>query len=305
MSSSVANVRLPSAETIKTMQTFLPFYASQAMVDAGLPVVSRDNEGEPQTYAQAQAEFKERTERFAGEKERAIARCKEHGVEFREAHFDEQMVEETAKRSKAMLSAGTWSFLMSANHVYYPVERPELFDDKTLLRVALDHSEEDRARIIEIGGMSRDQLLTVYKAEMENSEGDLPIQRQGLMYLARGVLVAENWRWLSQEQLFTFFTAITGNYACPASSSRLSVVRAILREQVRMLEEMVDLRWTDEAEARGYNVLLELLRDNRRTLGLATGIKPQGGSKRKAEATATATEEKKDVEEETAAKKQK
>jgi hypothetical protein len=131
-------------------------------------------------------------------------------------------------------------------------------------------------------------------------------------YLARCILVAENWQWLSREQLAVFYTAITGKKSADGGSvysedrrSRLQAVRAILREQVRMLEEMVDLRWTDEAEARGFNVLLELLRDNRRTLGLSTGIanKPVAGSKRKAQVEAEAKPQ--EAGDEAAAKKQK
>jgi FKBP-type peptidyl-prolyl cis-trans isomerase len=137
---------------------------------------------------------------------------------------------------------------------------------------------------------------------MSATEGDGPIQGQSLMYLTRGILMGENWQWLSREQLATWYTAITGkpaNDRYVSGSDRttlLQAVRAILREQVRMLEEMVALRWTAEADARGFNVLHELLRDNRRTLGVtdhadeaAAKKKKLHGSKRKANKDATVT----------------
>jgi hypothetical protein len=253
---------------LSAVKWFSKWYVSQASADAKLaPVVGTDDDDNEITYDHAKKDFAERQAWWASERDRTAARYKEGGIPFDDARFDAEIAEAVRVRPTAMLSPGTWSFRQGANHIFWTRTLPGQFDDRSLLNVVI--MSESGILPSFLCRLGKSQLLSHAEDILESEKGDHPIQTQPFTYLCQGVLVAENWQWLSDADLTKWFIAVTGD-ACTilgTHNERLKAVRRILREQVRMLEEMVDLRWTADADARGHNVLLELLRDNRRTLG--------------------------------------
>lgn len=179
------------------------------------------------------------------------------------------------------LLPATWSFANGPLKSSERMEQIEKFDDNTLLRIILDYVEPDFSTI---KTWSRTNLVTQMSniIEHEYDAAEMALEYHPILELMSGVLCRENWKYLSSSDLAKW-TVAHGGFVWDTpernhfrQDERANMVATILKEQVKMLEEMVKKRQTgDGADSRGYDRPRSILLDNKQSLNQVFGYQYQ------------------------------
>lgn len=234
------------------------------MIQLGSHAFGRDHEGKHVEYKDACKEFEERRQRQLASVPEAIERNRNLSCDFCEERLRTSWSEMDKNRPQEMLSAAAWSLLHNALHIYIPVSRWGWFSKETKLRVLADSGREALAALepYPAATSTSSHLDDMVRLVQALEYGDELIEKQPVMHLGYGILTSTNASFWAMEDLTKF------GRACGASSKdgRDKLVRAILKEQIELLEEIVDRNWHVEAEAREYNPLVGILADSKRFL---------------------------------------
>lgn len=169
------------------------------------------------------------------------------------------------------LSPAAWSFLNGPFYAFDDWTQVHKFDYTTLYRIFVSYESEIN---VNEKRKSFDDLIKKVKeiVQEEFSLGEIEIDHQPVSMLMQGILLSNNWYFLSDSDLKKIARA---NGAFVTSYiDRKTLAKEIFTSQVELIQEMVNKNATGNGdESRGYDVLRAVLRDNK--IYLQIPISPQ------------------------------
>jgi hypothetical protein len=243
---------------------FRGFYNTHAMVDRGVVVYLSKSDAVPYDLDAENAKWE--TEKL--EREECIRQDKLDDPTFDEATQADPLEPQP-------LTPAAFSMFIEVFEAYRELQQVSKFDDDTLRSILDDskrrrsESEQDyRQRLARLqdtnAKMARTHLVAAVERLIQNEYGaaEIPIEYHPVLELMSGIGCLGNLAWLSDRDLVKM--ALAHGHA--SSQNRIDCAGAILKSQVRLLQEMVDKGYS--ITARGYCRIRGLLCDNKKTLGM-------------------------------------
>jgi hypothetical protein len=187
----------------------------------------------------------------------------------------EHPAEDAEYKPMEPLTPATYSFLDGPNQQYEDMAQVAKFDRVTLFNIVMAHAQDQESLLRDgLATESHAQLVQRVQAVIEDQSAvaEMAIEYNPVLELVSGILVLDNWKWLSVADLTKWNLAVD-----PFSLARhfpKEKADGILEEQVRMYKEILAKRWGDDS-ARGYNLVRARCQDNQKSLGRTLSIQDE------------------------------
>jgi hypothetical protein len=187
----------------------------------------------------------------------------------------EHSAEDSEYKPMEPLTPATYSFWDGPNQQYEDMAQVAKFDRVTLFNIVMAHAEKEQESLLRNGlaAESHAQLVQRVQAVIKDQSAlaEMAIEYNPVLELVSGILVLDNWKWLSAADLTKWNLAVDSSSLIRHSPKEKA--DGILEEQVRMYKEILTKRWGDSA--RGYSLFRARCQDNQKSLGRPLSIQDE------------------------------